>query len=199
MSDYNKATNFATKDSLLTGNPAKAIKGTELDNEFNAIAGAIATKAEQGDITDAVNAALALLSGRIVQTVQSTYTTSANNNSSSFVSTGHTLTITPTSATSKILILQSGNLFQTDEYQPSQNALLTVYRNSTNLATGSNNFFVQASSGYANSIYVGESLSVIDTPNTVSATTYTVYTRIAGSQANAVYTGFATLIAMEIL
>lgn len=45
MSNYSKATNFAIKDSLLVGDPNKVIKGTELDNEFNAIAGAVSTKA----------------------------------------------------------------------------------------------------------------------------------------------------------
>jgi hypothetical protein len=46
VSNYVKATNFATKDALLTGNPAKIIKGTEIDDEFNAIAVAVSTKAD---------------------------------------------------------------------------------------------------------------------------------------------------------
>jgi len=45
MSNYTKATNFATKDSLTTGNPLKTLSGTELDDEFNAISVANATKA----------------------------------------------------------------------------------------------------------------------------------------------------------
>lgn len=45
MSDYVKSTNFAIKDGLTTTDPAKVIKGTELDNEFNALSNAIATKA----------------------------------------------------------------------------------------------------------------------------------------------------------
>jgi hypothetical protein len=46
VSQYVKATNFAVKDSLLSGNPAKIIKGTEIDDEYNAIAVAIQTKAD---------------------------------------------------------------------------------------------------------------------------------------------------------
>lgn len=46
MANYTKATNFATKDTLPTGNPGKIVKGTEIDNEFNAIATAIASKVE---------------------------------------------------------------------------------------------------------------------------------------------------------
>jgi hypothetical protein len=46
MSDYLKSTNFATKDSLPSGNAGKIVKGTEIDNEFNAIADAIESKAD---------------------------------------------------------------------------------------------------------------------------------------------------------
>ena len=46
MSSYVKATNFATKDTLPQGDSNKIVKGTELDNEFNAIAGAISSKAD---------------------------------------------------------------------------------------------------------------------------------------------------------
>lgn len=46
MSNYVKATNFATKDTLPTGDSNKIVKGTEIDNEFNAIAGSISSKAD---------------------------------------------------------------------------------------------------------------------------------------------------------
>lgn len=46
MSSYVKSTNFAIKDSLVTTDPAKVIKGTEIDNEYNAIANAISSKAD---------------------------------------------------------------------------------------------------------------------------------------------------------
>jgi hypothetical protein len=46
MSNYVKATNFAVKDALASGNPAKIIKGTEIDTEYNAIASAISSKAD---------------------------------------------------------------------------------------------------------------------------------------------------------
>ena len=46
MSDYTKSTNFASKDSLVSGNPLKIVKGTEIDTEFNNIATAISTKAD---------------------------------------------------------------------------------------------------------------------------------------------------------
>lgn len=44
MSNYTPATNFAAKDALTTGNPAKIVKGTEISAEFNAIATAVNSK-----------------------------------------------------------------------------------------------------------------------------------------------------------
>lgn len=46
MSNYTKATNFAAKDTLPSGNSGKIIKGTEIDTEYNAIASAISSKAD---------------------------------------------------------------------------------------------------------------------------------------------------------
>ena len=46
MSNYTKSTDFASKDSLASGNAAKIVKGVEIDTEFNNIATAVATKAD---------------------------------------------------------------------------------------------------------------------------------------------------------
>lgn len=46
MSNYTKSTDFASKDSLPSGNSGKIVKGTEIDTEFNNIATAISTKAD---------------------------------------------------------------------------------------------------------------------------------------------------------
>lgn len=46
MSNYTKATNFATKDTLPTGDSGKIVKGTEIDSEFNSIASAVSSKAD---------------------------------------------------------------------------------------------------------------------------------------------------------
>ena len=51
MSNYTKTTNFATKDSLPSGNAAKIVRGTEIDAEFNNIATASATKANSANAT----------------------------------------------------------------------------------------------------------------------------------------------------
>lgn len=46
MANYTKLTNFASKDALASGNPLKIIKGTEIDDELEAIETSIATKAD---------------------------------------------------------------------------------------------------------------------------------------------------------
>lgn len=46
MANYIKTTNFAVKDGLVSGNPLKIIKGTEIDAEFNNIVSAVASKAD---------------------------------------------------------------------------------------------------------------------------------------------------------
>ena len=51
MADYAKITNFATKDTLPSGNSGKIVKGTEIDDEFNAISSAIASKANTNSPT----------------------------------------------------------------------------------------------------------------------------------------------------
>lgn len=51
MSNYVKTTNFTSKDSLASGNPLKIVKGAEFDVEFNAIATAVASKADSASPT----------------------------------------------------------------------------------------------------------------------------------------------------
>lgn len=51
MSDYNRIYNLTVKDSLPSGNSNKVIKGAELDAELNAVASAIASKADSNSPT----------------------------------------------------------------------------------------------------------------------------------------------------
>jgi hypothetical protein len=46
MSNYTKSTDFAAKDSYLTTDVRKIVKGTEIDDELNAIQTAVNSKAE---------------------------------------------------------------------------------------------------------------------------------------------------------
>jgi hypothetical protein len=46
MANYIKTTDYSVKDTLISGDPDKIVKGTEIDEEFDAIAVAIQTKAD---------------------------------------------------------------------------------------------------------------------------------------------------------
>jgi hypothetical protein len=46
MSDYQKTVDFAVKDTLVSGDPLKIVKGTEIDTEYLNIQTAVATKVE---------------------------------------------------------------------------------------------------------------------------------------------------------
>ena len=50
MSNYTQITDFSVKDNLASGDAAKVIKGSDIDAELSAIATAIATKQEGGDV-----------------------------------------------------------------------------------------------------------------------------------------------------
>lgn len=79
MSDYTKSTDFASKDSLPSGNSGKIVKGTEIDTEFNNIATAIATKANSASpaLSGTPTAPTASYPNNTTQIATTAYVTSA--------------------------------------------------------------------------------------------------------------------------
>jgi hypothetical protein len=71
MSSYTKSTDFAVKDSLSTGNPAKLVKGTEINTEFDAIQAAVNSKADKASpaFTGTMTAVNLTVSGTFTGTV----------------------------------------------------------------------------------------------------------------------------------
>ena len=51
MTSYTKSTNFATKDTLTSGDPLKIVKGTEINTEFDNIATAVNSKSDTASPT----------------------------------------------------------------------------------------------------------------------------------------------------
>ena len=51
MANYLKATDFAAKDALLSGDPNKIVKGTEINDEFDSIQTAVNSKANSSSPT----------------------------------------------------------------------------------------------------------------------------------------------------
>jgi len=74
MSNYTKATDFAAKDSLSSGNPAKIVRGTEINTEFAAIQTAVNTKADLASPTFTGTTTIATLAVTGNQTVAGTLT-----------------------------------------------------------------------------------------------------------------------------
>jgi len=71
MTDYVKNTDFAIKDSLSTGNPAKLVKGVEINTEFDAIQSAVGSKAdkENAAMTGTATAVNLTVTGTLTATV----------------------------------------------------------------------------------------------------------------------------------
>ena len=66
MSNYTKLTDFAAKDTLPSGNAGKLVKGTEIDDEFNAISTAVASKANSASPTFTGTVTITTLNGATV-------------------------------------------------------------------------------------------------------------------------------------
>ena len=66
---YTKTTNFAVKDTLLSGNPAKVVKGAEIDVEFNNIATSTASSVDgPASATDGQVALFNGITGKLLKT-----------------------------------------------------------------------------------------------------------------------------------
>lgn len=115
-------------------------------------------------------------SGAVLQVVNSqTNSGTFSTTSTSFVDTGFALSITPTSATSKILIIVTAAITTTST---SQQVIGTLYRNTTALnSTGLTNYENGSSGGYQ---WVPSTMMYLDSPSTTSSTSYKVYFRTTG-------------------
>lgn len=118
--------------------------------------------------------------GRIIQIQSTTVTTSSTTTSQTFVPTNLTATITPTSSSSKILIVVNG-LFGITGTDLSNSSFFTIKRGSTDLSSGNGfgSIIVQVSGQahdyLANPIY-------LDSPASTNSLTYTINFR--GSSAS---------------
>tara|TARA_B110000879_G_scaffold171149_1_gene221913 strand:+ start:252 stop:725 length:474 start_codon:yes stop_codon:yes gene_type:complete len=117
--------------------------------------------------------------GAVLQVVDQTFVQNVSTTSTSWVSTGITASITPSSTSSKILVLVQDTMYlnSADKW-----ASWTVFRGSvsgTNLGHATRGF---ASFEFAtgNDMTSGASISVLDSPSTTSAQTYTVGFKTTG-------------------
>jgi len=112
----------------------------------------------------------AVAGGKILQVVNATYGTLASSSSSTFADTGLTATITPSSATSKILAIV--NMSGCGKNTNGTSLALKLVRGATTIL----NFEDSGGSdgGSALNAHGGEGCNFLDSPATISATTYKV-------------------------
>ena len=108
--------------------------------------------------------------GKVLQVVQSVYTTSTTIASTTMTDTGLTATITPSSASSKILVIVNQNA---EAFRETDNngIHLRLLRGATALVTATNAAFVYHVGGVS-IVGVNTNFTYLDSPATTSATTY---------------------------
>jgi len=145
-------------------------------------------------ITDVAGTASPYIPGAVLQVVQNTSNSAHSNTATSFTSTGFSVTITPQSSSSKILLNVNATVSASaTNIQP----IVTIYRGSTNLGQSTRGFG-QTFNG-AGSSHMPFSTTFLDSPNTTNAITYTIYMRTnSGTYIWGADSGTQTFIAMEI-
>jgi hypothetical protein len=147
--------------------------------------------------TDWKQTPTAATAGAVLQVVQGTYSTQVVSSTNTYVTTGLTATITPSSTSSKVLCIvqQSG----CGKESSNTYVLLRLYRGASSIHQ------IEAYGAFDNTTginYVGTiGTTYLDSPATVAATTYTTYVAsgansgLVSVQANS---GTSTMILMEI-
>jgi hypothetical protein len=119
---------------------------------------------------DDTSLAAALSYGKLKQVVQGTTSTAYANSTTTMTDTGLSATITPTSATSKILVLVSHNSVFKTSANANNGANVNLLRDST-VISGSYLNSYSAGTGIFN-LYSSVQIMYLDSPNTTSATIY---------------------------
>jgi hypothetical protein len=107
--------------------------------------------------------------GTVLQVVQGTFATETSSSTSTFADTGLSASITPTSSTSKILVLMNHSVNYKSAASVDNSLSLRILRGGTNIVTCVEYL------GYTNTATLGffsASYAYLDSPATTSATTY---------------------------
>jgi hypothetical protein len=137
--------------------------------------------------------------GSVLQVVEGSVAANTSTTSTSFVDSGLSATITPTSASSKILVITSQRLtpIRSDPFVSGSTILL---RGSTELARRDLNYRTDHGS-FGNNIPSGVTFTFLDSPATTSATTYKTQMKVdTGFSSNTIQTSSnrGSIILMEI-
>jgi hypothetical protein len=138
--------------------------------------GTVLTSASTGisasNITTGTLPAAQAVSGSIIQVAQYLNYTNVSTTNSSFTSTGFSLTITPKSASSTMLVRCA---ISASQNAPNGAGYFTVYRNGSNLAgaNGYNTLYLNV--GYSGIFRVGIPIEITNASGGTSAITYEIY------------------------
>jgi len=113
--------------------------------------------------------------GKILQVIQGQKDGAITTTSTSYVTTGLAADITPSSSSNKVLVLVNNTACH--QGASNKNGYFTVYRDSTNIAPGGSGLYEQLSGVYVDTSAstVSCPISMLDSPSSTSALTYTVY------------------------
>lgn len=141
--------------------------------------------------------------GKVLQVVQDTLVGKVSTTSSSFVDTGLSVSITPSSTSSKVLVLASMSSIGANV-----TAMFQLVRNTTNIAvgTGGSNNITEGITVDATGRALHAGFNYLDSPATTSATTYKVQYKqngggsvsINGRVSDSYIGAYSTIIAIEV-
>jgi hypothetical protein len=104
--------------------------------------------------------------GKVLQVVEGNTSTSVSNSTTTYADTGLTATITPSSASSKVLVFVNHNgVYMTQPSAGSNSSRIKLFRGATEISKADYSYGTTQDFG-------GASQSILDTPATTSATTY---------------------------
>ena len=124
-----------------------------------------------------VTALPAGVGGKVLQVVQTAFTTELVTSSNTFADLG-SLSITPSSASNKIFITTTNHVYIDNQANVSgwEGALINIKRGSTSILSDPNDGYGEANnfSTASNRTMCYSTLQYLDSPNTTSETTYTI-------------------------
>jgi len=158
---------IAAKGNLLVGTAADTLTALTVGTNGHVLT------ADSAEATG-VKWAAAGGGGKILQVVQATTTTQTQVSSTTFADSSLTASITPSAATSKVLVLVTQNLYLAGGGQSDQSAGMRLVRGATTIfdRTTAQTWQINAPGGTSPAFRGDANISYVDSPNTTSSTTY---------------------------
>ena len=135
--------------------------------------------ATDAELTSGLASKLDIAGGKILQIVRATHATAVNTTSGSYVTTNLTATITPTSASNKVLVLASNPMRISTA---NQSVDVRIFRGTVAGTAVGPHITLESAGGAINA---GVTITVLDSPATTSAQAYTMGFAVSGGTGTA--------------